>query len=147
MWLLQFLPTDFILYIINAVLISGAVITVVAFFLRWFAFVNIYRLPLQILGVALLCLGIYFRGGYAVEMEWRDRVAQLEARIEESEKKGKVITQRVDDRVMKDLQRQIAQRDSLLKDLQSRREQINRDCKLSSDAVDLYNRAVTGGAP
>ena len=146
MWLLQFLPTDFIVYIINAVLISGAVITVVAFFLRWFAFVNIYRLPLQILGVALLCMGIYFRGGYAVEMEWRDRVAKLEAQIQASENKGKAITQRVDDRVLKDLQHQLAQRDNLLKDLQSQRDQINRDCKLSTQAVDIYNRAVTGGA-
>jgi hypothetical protein len=37
------------------------------------------------LGIALLVVGVYWRGGYAIEMEWRARVAEVEARVAAAE--------------------------------------------------------------
>ena len=45
-----------------------------------------YQLGLKLAGIALLVLGVYFRGGLAVETEWRERVAVVEARLAEAEK-------------------------------------------------------------
>ena len=45
-----------------------------------------YQLGFKLAGVALLVLGVYFRGGLAVETEWRERVAVVEARLAEAEK-------------------------------------------------------------
>jgi hypothetical protein len=46
-----------------------------------------------------LTLGVYFRGGYAVESEWRERVTALEAQLkvaqEQSTKVNTVIQQQV----------------------------------------------------
>lgn len=47
-----------------------------------------YQLPFKILGIALLVLGVYFRGGYAVEAEWRERVAEVEAQLAVAEQKS-----------------------------------------------------------
>ena len=38
------------------------------------------------LGIMLLVLGVYFRGGLAVEETWRERVAEVEARLAQAEK-------------------------------------------------------------
>jgi hypothetical protein len=47
--------------------------------------INQYRTPAQVLGIALLVMGVYWRGGYAIEQEWRERVAAVEARVAAAE--------------------------------------------------------------
>jgi hypothetical protein len=85
MWILHFLPDALILWICNIVLLAGILLTVTAFFIKRIPVVNQYRIPAQVLGVALLVVGVYWRGGYAIEQEWRERVAAVEARVAAAE--------------------------------------------------------------
>lgn len=88
MWLLHLLPDALILWICNIVLLAGLVLTVLAFFIKRIPIINQYRIPAQILGIALLTAGVYWRGGYEIEMTWRERVRELEAQVAESEAKS-----------------------------------------------------------
>ena len=88
MWILHFLPDTLILWICNIGLLAGILLTVTAFFIKRIPVVNQYRTPAQVLGIALLVLGVYWRGGYAVEQEWRERVAEVEARVAAAEAKS-----------------------------------------------------------
>ena len=88
MWILHFLPDALILWICNIVLLAGILLTVTAFFIRRIPVINQYRTPAQVLGIALLVMGVYWRGGYAVEQEWRERVAEVEARVAAAEAKS-----------------------------------------------------------
>jgi hypothetical protein len=88
MWILHFLPDALILWICNIVLLAGILLTVTAFFIKRIPVVNQYRIPAQVLGIALLVAGVYWRGGYAVEQEWRERVAEVEARVAAAEAKS-----------------------------------------------------------
>jgi len=85
MWMLHFLPDAVILWACNIVLLAGILLTVTAFFIQRIPVINQYRLPAQVLGIALLVAGVYWRGGYAVEQEWRERVAEVEARVAAAE--------------------------------------------------------------
>ena len=66
-------------------LLAGVLLTVTAFFIQRIPVINQYRTPAQVLGIALLVMGVYWRGGYAVEQEWRERVAEVEARVAAAE--------------------------------------------------------------
>jgi hypothetical protein len=88
MWILHFLPDALILWVCNIVLLSGLLLTAAAFFIRRIPIINQYRTPAQVLGIALLVVGVYWRGGYAVEQEWRERVAEVEARVAAAEAKS-----------------------------------------------------------
>ena len=88
MWILHFLPDALILWICNTVLLAGILLTVTAFFIKRIPIINQYRIPAQVLGIALLVMGVYWRGGYAIEMEWRERVAEVEARVAAAEAKS-----------------------------------------------------------
>ena len=88
MWILHLLPDALILWICNIVLLAGILLTVTAFFIQCIPIINQYRTPAQVLGIALLVLGVYWRGGYAVEQEWRERVAEVEARVAAAEAKS-----------------------------------------------------------
>ena len=69
-------------------LLAGILLTAAAFFIRRIPVINQYRTPAQVLGIALLVAGVYWRGGYAIEMEWRERVAEVEARVAAAEAKS-----------------------------------------------------------
>jgi hypothetical protein len=64
-------------------------LTTVAFFIKNIPVINQYRIPAQVLGIALLVVGVYWRGGYAIEQEWRERVAKVEARVAAAEAQSK----------------------------------------------------------
>ena len=69
-------------------LLAGVLLTVTAFFIKRIPIINQYRIPAQVLGIALLVMGVYWRGGYAVEQEWRERVSEVEARVAAAEAKS-----------------------------------------------------------
>jgi hypothetical protein len=90
MWILHFLPDGFLSFIINGVLLAGVVSTVLTLFvinrlLMWFPAIAGYYRVIQAASVAVLLLGVYLKGGYSTEMQWRERVAELEARVAQAE--------------------------------------------------------------
>jgi membrane protein implicated in regulation of membrane protease activity len=86
MWILHFLPDAFILWFCNILLLTGVVAVAAGFFAHRIPGLWQYQLLFKITGIALLVLGVYFRGGVAVETEWRQRVAEVEARLAQAEK-------------------------------------------------------------
>jgi len=152
MWMLSFVPDSFLLYIINIILIIGAVGSFLFFFvlhkvLRWLPALAPYYLILQIISAVLLVAGIYLKGGYGVEMSWREKVAELEEKIRASETKSKevntVIQKVYVDKVktIKDTQYVIQER---IKEVEK---EIDKDCKVPAIAVDIHNSAAKNVKP
>jgi hypothetical protein len=151
MWLLSLawsiIPDGFIVWVINAVLLTGLVATLASFFIKFIPFVNSYKLPIQILGIVLLAIGLFFKGGYATEMMWRDRVAAMEEKIAAAEVKSakintviqKVYVDKV--KVVKDTQYVIQERIKEVEKL------IDKDCRVAPEAVDIHNDAAKNRKP
>lgn len=104
MWMLHFLPDGFLEFVVNAVLLLGVVSCVLTFFvlnrlMRMFPVLANYHLIMQVVSVLILSAGLYFKGGYSTEMMWRERVAEVEARLkiaeEESKKVNTVIQEKI----------------------------------------------------
>jgi hypothetical protein len=85
MWILHFLPESLILFVTTSLLLAGIVITTISFLPA----LAQYRIPTQVLGIALLVAGVYFRGGYSIEMEWRERVAEMEQNVAAAQAQSK----------------------------------------------------------
>jgi hypothetical protein len=141
MWILQLLPDAVILWFCNILLLIGLVLTVAGFFIHRLPFLYQYQLPFKVIGIALLALGVYFRGGYAVEAEWRERVAELEAQLktaqEQSEKVNTVIQQKVVTRtqVIREKGDAIIQRVEVMVPVESA-------CPVPKEAIDVHNEAA-----
>jgi hypothetical protein len=108
MWLLHLLPDSLILYITYAMLAVGLAGIIVGFFLGKIPFVSQYKLPIQIVSIILFCSGLYWYGGYSTEMAWRERVAEMEAKVAEAEKKS--------DAANAEIQKRIVERTKLIKE-------------------------------
>ena len=143
MWILHLLPDSFLIYVINGICIAGAVATVLGFFLGWVPFVGRWKLPLQLLGIALLVAGVYFKGGYSTEMEWRARVAEVEKKVAIAEAKAKKANTQVQTKIVTKIVK-IKEKQQVVKDrIQQNKEVINRECKLSDEAISIYNSSIT----
>ena len=101
MWILHFLPDAVILWFCNILLLVGVVLTIAGFFAHRIPLVWQYQLPFKVLGIALLTLGVYFRGGYAVEETWRERVAEVEAKLRVAEAESAKENVKIVERVVK----------------------------------------------
>ena len=106
MWLLHFLPDTFLHFIVNAVLIIGIVGTVLFCFLldkilQFFPPLAVYYKVLQISSVGILVAGVYFKGGYATEMLWREKVKEVEAKLAAAEAESKKENVKIVERIVK----------------------------------------------
>ena len=100
MWLLHLLPDSLILYITYAMLATGFAGIILGFFLGKLPFVSQYKLPIQIVSIILFCSGLYWYGGYSTEMAWRERVAEMEAKVAEAEKKSQAANAEIQKRIV-----------------------------------------------
>jgi hypothetical protein len=145
MWMLAFVPDSFLLYLVNMVFYTGIVCTVLGFLLR-FKFLANYQFILQVVGVLALALGLYFKGGFEVEQQWRERVAAMEAKVAAAEAKSKevntVIQKQVVTKIQKVKEVQYKNRE-VIKQIEKI---IDKDCTVPPEAIDILNAAARNEA-
>jgi len=143
MWILHLLPDSFLIWVVNITCIVGLAATVGGFFLGWVPFVNRYKTPLQILGVILLTVGVYWKGGYSTEMEWRARVAEVEKKVKVAEAKAKKANSQVQTKIVTKIVRIKEKAQVVNRRIEQNKAAINRECKLSDEAISIYNSSIT----
>ena len=100
----------------------------------------------KILGIALLVAGVYFRGGYAVEAEWRERVAEVEAKLAQAEQQSQqanvVIEKKGKDRI-----RVIKEKGEVIKQYIDREiTKYDNTCVIPDEVVRAHNAAARNEA-
>lgn len=90
----------------------------------------------------MLICGVYFYGGYSTEMQWRDRVTEMEEKIKVSEAKSRktntVIKKVYVDRVRTVTQEKVVVQDRIVKE----KELIDKDCRVPPEAISILNQAA-----
>lgn len=147
MWMLAFVPDSLLLYIVNAILIAGAIGTFFTFFIlhrvvRWIPSIAPYHLILQIISIALLVAGVYLKGGYGVEMEWREKVRIAEEKARIAEEQAKELNTKLNAEVKKK-QKVIVENKIIYQDrIKEVAKVIDRECKIAPEAIDIHNSAA-----
>jgi hypothetical protein len=142
MWFLSFIPDWILQWAIHGLVILGLVLTFIGSLVRFIPVIQPYAMVGRQLGIVLLVVGVFFEGGYATEMSYRARIAEMQAKIKEAEIKSAKVNEKLAAEVSKNkvLIKEKVNRNA--KDIEAKREAINAECKLSDDAWVLYNRAV-----
>lgn len=148
MWMLSLVPDGLLLYIINTVLLVGAVGSFLSFFLlhrilNKFPALAPYHLLIQIVSAVLLVCGIYLKGGYGVEMSWRERVKEAEAKVAVVEEQSKELNKQLEEERKKKQQVKIEYYATVKTQIKEVERQINAECKLDPKVNDLINKAAT----
>ena len=138
MWLLEFLPD----WIFHAVLVVGVMAMVASFVLKFIPFVTAYRLPIQVAGLILTVLGVWFEGAMSNEAAWQARVHEMEQKVAAAEVKSAQETVRIVTRVVTQIQ---TIKDTTNANTQYLEKQVaqdlDRECSLTNASVMLHNSA------
>jgi hypothetical protein len=146
-FLLSFLPDSFLLWVINTILLVGLVGTLSSYFIRFIPPLFPYAGLIKTIGIVLLVAGVYFRGGYGVEMEWRARVAEVEAKVAAAEVKSKEVNT-VIQKVYVDKVKIVTDTKIVIQEKIVEKEKIiDAECKVAPEAISILNDAAkTPGA-
>lgn len=142
MWfLLSFVPDWFINYFVHIIFGAGVVGIIVGAFLSKVPFVSQYGFLIKIVSNILFVVGLFLEGGLQTELAWREKVADLQKKIEIAQQQSKETNAKIEQKVtdkaktIKDnvnANRQIIEENRIV---------INAECKLSDTAWLLYNSA------
>ena len=142
MWFLSFIPDWILQWAIHGLVILGLLLTFVGSLVKFIPVIQPYALVGRQLGIVLLVIGVFFEGGYATEMSYRARIAEMQAKIKEAEIKSAKVNEKLANEVSKNKELIKEKVNRNAKDIEAKREAINAECKLSDDAWVLYNRAI-----
>jgi len=94
MWMLSFVPDSLLEMVVNGLLVLGAVLSFLAFFvinriLRWWPGLSPYYNLFQIISFAILLGAVFFKGSYSTEASWRDKVKEAQERAAKAEQEAR----------------------------------------------------------
>ena len=145
MWtlsILSFLPESFIHWVIHLVVGIGIIAIIAGFLLGFIPFINKYKLPIQIIGILVLILGIFFEGVSANEDSWQSKVKELEAKVAIAEAKSAKQNVKIVEKIVKDTQiirEKVAER---VKYIDRELVKYDSSCTIPEQVINILNSAA-----
>ena len=140
--MMHLLPESFLILIIHALLVTGLIGMVIGFIGGKLPFVGTYATIIKIVSIVLFCIGLYWKGGYSVEEDWRQRVAEMEEKVRIAEEKSKetnvVIETKYKDRVKKITET----RNVIVEKIKINEKIIDAKCELDPVVISILNEAA-----
>ena len=144
MWLLHLLPLGFTEFIVNITLTIGVLCAVAGFLLlRFFPFVNLYKMYFQIAAVILLSLGLFWKGCLITEADWRKQVDALNVKLKVAEEKSKEVNVVIKDRIVTKIKTVKVVEYKNKEVIKYKEVEIDKDCTVPTVAVKILNDAAT----
>jgi hypothetical protein len=147
-WMIGLIPDAVLNWAYWAIIIAGLTGVLAGWIGKWIPFYGNYVKILQPIGIVLLVLGVWLRGGYDVEMSWRAKVAEAEARVAAAEQKSQetntVIEQKVVEKtkvikgkteyITQYLDREVVKKEEIIKYIEQ--------CPVPKEIIDIHNQAA-----
>ena len=147
-WMIGLVP-DAVLSGLYWLIIAAGITGVLAGWLgKWIPFYGNYVKILQPVGIVLLVLGVWLRGGYDTEMAWRAKVAEAEARVAAAEQKSQETNTVIQEKVVEKtkvikgkteyitqyLDREVVKKEEIIKYIEQ--------CPVPKEIIDIHNQAA-----
>ena len=147
-WAISLIPDAMLNWIYWAIIAVGLTGVLAGWVGKFSPFYGNYVKILQPIGIILLVLGVWLRGGYDVEMSWRAKVADVEAKIAIAEKQSQetntVIEQKIVEKtkvikgkteyITQYLDREVIKKEEIIKYIEQ--------CPVPKEIIDVHNQAA-----
>jgi hypothetical protein len=147
-WMINLIPDAMLNWVYWLIIAAGVTGALAGWLGKWIPFYGNYVKILQPVGIVLLVLGVWLRGGYVVEMSWRAKVAEAEARVAVAEQKSQetntVIEQKIVEKtkvikgkteyITQYLDREVVKKEEIIKYIEQ--------CPVPKEIIDIHNQAA-----
>ena len=147
LFLLSWIPDSIMLTVFYGLAAIGLALVCISWFITIIPFINRYRFPIQVAGVAALTVGAYLVGGYDIQLAWKHKVEEVQAKLAEAENKSQ--------QVVTVVQEKIVYKTKVVREIQTKIQEkivhdaaiIDAECKVPGLAIeDLNSAAATPAA-
>jgi hypothetical protein len=146
--MINLIPDAMLNWIYWAIIAVGITGVLAGWIGKLIPFYGNYVKILQPVGIVLLVLGVWLRGGYDTEMAWRAKVTEAEARVAAAEQKSQetntVIEQQVVEKtkvikgkteyITQYLDREVVKKEEIIKYIEQ--------CPVPKEIIDIHNQAA-----
>lgn len=101
-WMLSLIPDSILMLACVGITTLGIVLYFSGWLSRWIPGIAGYRLLIKIVGIALTLTGVFFLGGYGVEMSWREEAAKMQKKVDEHAAAAVAATRAISQEVQKE---------------------------------------------
>ena len=147
-WMISLVPDAVLSSLYWAIIAAGVTGVLAGWLGKWIPFYGNYVKVLQPVGIVLLVLGVWLRGGYDTEMAWRAKVTEAEARVAAAEQKSQetntVIEQKIVEKtkvikgkteyITQYLDREVVKKEEIIKYIEQ--------CPVPKEIIDIHNQAA-----
>jgi hypothetical protein len=123
-------------------LLVGVLAIGASFVLGFIPFVSQYKLPIQVAGIILTVVAVWYEGGIAKDAEYKARIAAMELKISQAETKAAEANTKLAEQILKEqarIQGITEINKNRLKDLS---EQLNKQCTVNQSVINVLNDAA-----
>ena len=141
-WMLSLIPDAVLNWIYWAIIFAGLTGLAAGWLGRWIPFYGNYVRFLKPLGVALLVLGVWLRGGYDTEMAWRAKVADVQAKVEAAEAAAVLANRGIEEERKKKQKVRVEYYATVKERIVEKQVEIDAKCELDPAVPKLHNDAA-----
>lgn len=146
-WMISFIPDSLISWFINILIIISVTGILISYFIEHIPFVNLYRLPIQVIAIIVLAASMFFKGQTLANSIWIAQVAEMQNKVKLAEEESK--------RLNEELQNKAKINISHSKDVQVKTKviikevakEIDSKCTINRDTIEILNSAANGRVP
>lgn len=142
MWMLSFVPDALLHAVVVGIMFTGISVYALSFITKVLPPLIPYSGMLRILGTVLTVVGIYFFGSYSTEMDWRNKVAELESKVAAAEQKSADANTKIQTVVKEKIKYVKETRVVIQEHIKTVEAKIDSLCKVAPEAVDILNEAA-----
>jgi hypothetical protein len=142
-WMLSLLPESWIEFITYAIVATGVTLYILSKLVAWIPLIKNYKLPLELVGLLLYGIGAFYAGGYGIEKIWRERVAEVEKKVQELEGRQAEVVIKIETKVVTKIKTVTQIKEVIKKEIEYREKEINANCDISPAAIEMFNKSVT----
>lgn len=141
-WMLSLIPDSIFIWVTYLLFGLGFALYVASKLVTWIPMIKAYKLPAELVGVVLLVIGSYLFGGYGTEMSWRERVAELEAKLKAAEEKSQQVNTVIQEKIIyktKIVEKKTTEYVDRIKEIAK---EVDAKCEVDPRVVDALNKAA-----
>ena len=142
-WMVSWLPDSLLMLIFYGCFFTGIALILISWFVSFIPFIGQYRFPTQVVGILAYGLGAFMIGGLGTELGWRERVAEMEAKVKAAEEKSAQVNTVIQEKIVyktKVIKQKEIEYIDRIKEVEK---VIDAKCEVDSAAIDILNKAAT----
>jgi len=142
-WIVSLIPDAILNWIYICIILAGITGVAAGWLARWIPFYGQYAKILKPLGVLLIVLGVYLKGGYDTEMSWRAKVDEAKAKVEQAEAASADLNKKLEEEKKKKQKVRVEYYNTVKTQIKEVEKIIDAECKLDPKVNEIINKAAT----